>query len=225
MELTKIQKDFEETRLSIRFLGKNPRRRWSEDSSTGFFVDVQTDRKGREEFAMFMGKDSEVRILDRNPNIRHVLLMVQTASNKEKFLLGHDERHLFIAPLGRSRASTVNDAFGELKPAEVLQAQRKSLKVVRQGEWFFVPAPDFNPPKDCPVRRKENIGGPRWGGNPHVADELVRVPIRTGDRLLERVYVQCKVRHGEHSTVEFRHWHRVYRNVEVQDHSAVAFVD
>jgi serine/threonine protein kinase len=57
MELAKIEKDFKETQLPIRFLDKNPRRTGflvEEGPHTGFFVDVRKDRKGREEFAMFI---------------------------------------------------------------------------------------------------------------------------------------------------------------------------
>lgn len=37
------------------------------------------------------------------------------------------------------QVSTIEDAYQSLKPIEVLEAEAKGLKVLRQGEWFFVP--------------------------------------------------------------------------------------
>jgi len=66
-----------------------------------------------------------------------------------------------------------------LKPAEVLAAQtRKNVKTrhrnrwrneafIRQGEWFFIPEPDFNPPQRLIIRDEPLICG---RGKPHQAD-------------------------------------------------------
>lgn len=140
MEITNIKKDFEECLLPVRLLSKNPYRSWerNEDSNAIFFVDVQKDLKNKEVFTMFIGRDCSVAILDKIPNKRHIFLLVKTPRNKVRFLLGHDERHLFVAHMrNESKATTINEAFEELKPSDIVQAINNNLKVVRQGEWFF----------------------------------------------------------------------------------------
>jgi len=234
MELGKIKSDFDECRLPLHFLDRNPRtrrwsrreRRWIVEADGGFYLDVQKNRKGEEEFHVFIGKDSDVTVLDKVPSERHVLILVKTEENKERYILGHDERQLFVAPLGTSRASTLKEAFKQLKPLEVAQAESRKLKVQRQGEWFFVPEPGFTPSRGCQIDRKVDIqGGRRRSGNPHIADELIRMRAKPEDYPIEEIiYVRGKVRHGEHSTVEFDEWHRVYRNLEIESSQSVAYV-
>ena len=111
--------------------------------------------------------------------------------------------------------------------------------MLRQGEWFFIPAPDFVQSKEDLIFKKESIQrriipafrhihlGLSASGNPHVADELIRIPERdeeTGNVIDEIVYVRGKVRHQEHATLEFKVWHRVYLNLEIR-HQFVAYVD
>ncbi len=89
------------------------------------------------------------------PADRHLLLLVREGKDKSKFLCGHDERHWFVAAVPE-RVGLVTNVFAAmeaLKPPEVLEAQRrqgiksrdrqrrKNAAYVRQGEWFFLPAP------------------------------------------------------------------------------------
>ena len=239
MDFSKVKNDFQDCRLPIRFLDENPRALsgFPESQNEGFYIDVQKNKKGQEEFALFASADTVITILDKEPNRRHILIMVQTQRNKEKFLIGHDERNLFIAPLGPSYPSNIEKAFECLKPSKIAEAQRSGVKVVRQGEWFFIPVPNFNPPKEGIVFKKESIERiDSWsrrrftisGINPHIADELIRIPVLDEDSnnlIDEIVYARGKVRHQEHSTVEFDVWHRVYRNLEIKQHWSVGFVD
>ncbi len=54
------------------------------------------------------------------------------------YLVGRDESQGFITKLVRS-ATSIKDAQESLKPIEVIEAQKKKLKVIRQGDLFFVP--------------------------------------------------------------------------------------
>src|SRR5207237_4170345 len=74
-----------------------------------------------------------------------------------KFLCGHDERHWFVAavPEGARGVSGVVAARAALQPQVVRSAigrtqpkhpfRRRNAAYVRQGEWFFVPAPTLDP--------------------------------------------------------------------------------
>src|SRR5437879_1466662 len=59
-------------------------------------IDVGRDRDG--EFFDVRCQDGLMpEILDVQPDTRHLVLMVRDGSAKNKFLLGHDERHWFAA--------------------------------------------------------------------------------------------------------------------------------
>src|SRR5438132_1531801 len=49
---------------------------------------------------------------------------------------------------------------------------RKNEGFIRQGEWFFLPRPDFEPPSASLVLHNEPIRRP--GGTPHVVEQLYR---------------------------------------------------
>ena len=119
-------------------------------------LDVQADRKGEFfEIVRQPGAEAEIAVLDVQPADRHLLLLVREGKDKSKFLCGHDERHWFVAGIPETApVGTVRQAKEALKPAEVLSAQagkrlrararnrRKNAAFIRQGEWFFLPAPD-----------------------------------------------------------------------------------
>jgi hypothetical protein len=128
---------------------------------------------------------------------------------KARYLCGRDERNLFIAPF--AHGTSVRDAHASLRPRVVPAGAQ------RQGEWFFVPLPALEERRlEAELRarpwlilRKESIGP---GGQPHVADELVRLR----DARSASTYVRGRVRHPDHVTRELRTWHRVIRNAEMQ---------
>ena len=143
-------------------------------------LDIGEDRDGEFfEVARRPGVDPEVAVLDVQPADRHLLLLVREAGEKQKFLCGHDERHWFVAAVPESApVGTVRQAKEALKPAEVQVAQgrrglraearnrRKNAAYRRQGEWFFLPVPDFAVDESLVLRneplRRGNGGKPHW---------------------------------------------------------------
>lgn len=225
----------------------------------GFTVDVQRDREG--EFFLLEGRGEEqrVEVVDREPAERHLLLMVEAEGFKQKFLCGHDERHWFVAAVPeRARATSVTEAMEALKPAEVRAAQtRRGLRVkqlrrrrnaafVRQGEWFFVPAPALQVAESMVLRNEPLSRGA--GSKPHVVEFCYRTggdtryvcprrPSGLTQREYERflhempeartwnwrvmrrnpeLYVRGRVRHADHATIVLPGWHRVLMNTENQ---------
>jgi len=61
-------------------------------------LDVRQDRHG-EYFLISRAQASttELVVLDVQPRDRHLLLLSRSAAEKHRFLLGHDERHWFVA--------------------------------------------------------------------------------------------------------------------------------
>ena len=158
--------------------GTGPRRRLG----VAVALDVRSDRRG-EFFEVIRRADAEaeVEVLDVQAADRHLLLLVRDRGEKSKFLCGHDERHWFVAAVPESApVGTVRAAKEALKPAEVRAAQaraglgvragnrRKNAANRRQGEWFFIPAPDLKVDEklilhDEPITRGN-------GGKPHRVD-------------------------------------------------------
>lgn len=58
---------------------------------------------------------------------------------------------------------TIEQAYQALKPAEVLKAERRGLKVQRQGEWFFIPVKDNFGASDLVTRMAQECRD-RWSG-------------------------------------------------------------
>ena len=236
-------------------------------------------KRGRFEIAA--GTNSNIQVIDMDEHGRHLLLSVidKIGRNRStnKFLCGHDERNWFVAgvPLtfsmgGRPRAVTsVYEAKQALKPKELVtkeaiaRPKAKAMhnrhrrlegfgKLHRQGEFFFIPAPGFSPlVKGIDVTiRKERLAR---GGNPHIADQLVRMGGRQvytlfgtiyekkdferfqklhpdkakfarSEMVEPKVYVRGKITHPEHATVDLgTQWHQVMISNETRKN--VLFVD
>jgi hypothetical protein len=260
MDTILIKAKFEKlgARAHIRPLVRN---RW-QTASRRVVIDVQHDRHG--EFFDIQADDAvDVEVLDIQPRDRHLLLMVRRAAEhphqpdiKDKFLCGHDERHWFVAGVPENApVSSVVSAKEALKPDAVRTRERgkkgKRLKrlrrktdvFIRQGEWFFIPAPE--------VRVKEKLILPhepirRGRGKPHMCEELYReggttvyvcgqhpngLTVGEYRRLLQEnpraakwnwqtmsrdpvVYVRGRITHADHATVRLTGWHRVEMNTE-----------
>jgi hypothetical protein len=229
-------------------------------------LDVRQDQHG-EYFLISRAQASttELVVLDVQPRDRHLLLLSRSAAEKHRFLLGHDERHWFVAGIPESTpVSRVRDAKQALKP-DLVQTSERGVRTkyrdrrsnaarIRQGEWFFVPAPQVRV-ELLLVLRNEPIA--RGGGKPHVCEELYRFGGETvyvspgapnsltdeqyralseGERNRwnwrvmrrnPRVYVRGRVRHSDHKTVTLDGWHEVLSNTENLSHAMrnVAFLD
>lgn len=150
-----------------------------------FDLDVRRDRDG-EYFLVRKRDDVSVEVLEVQPGDRHLVLLARVPDGsgretKSRFLLGHDERHWFVAAIPEQNpVSTVAGAKQALKPEVVIQREiglrarvrnRRVTKArIRQGEWFFVPAEVTADPKR--IFRNEPLR--RGGGKPHVCQELYR---------------------------------------------------
>jgi hypothetical protein len=231
---------------------------------TTFQIDIQKDNHG-EFFELRLGRDELlVQALDVQPADRHLLLLVREDQTKHKFLCGHDERAWFVAAVPGQSASTVRTAKLALKPRDVhfeevrrgvpdrKRFKRRNAASVRQGEWFFVPAPDAIIDPKWVLRDEPLVRG---GGKPHRAElchrqggETVYVSPRRARPLTDRqfeklspreragftvmrrnpaVFVRGHVRHADHKTIYLPGWHRVLLNTEQEAPSMrnVAFLD
>jgi hypothetical protein len=151
-----------------------------------------------------------------------IMVRRTTPGNKRHFLVGRDERQLFMCRLPRG-CTTVREAHDELRAPEVKDSRSAIDRTLRQGEWFFlVPGDEELAQLESALRsyrstarRKVSIGSviPR-AGKPHVADELVVHLTEAGE---SRVYVRGAVRHADHKTIWLEHWRQVVRNREVTE--------
>jgi hypothetical protein len=233
---------------------------------SAFKIDIRDDRNG-EYFWLSVGTGAwnllEFLPLNVRPDLRHLVLMASgpdanTKTYKSKFLCGHDERHWFAAVLPEDRGpiTSVTQAFEALKPAQVQDSQarqhvrphawnrRHNAGFIRQGEWFFVPAPAFEPGDSRFLCHNEPLQAGRHKA--HMAEWLYRaggvsvyVCTRHPDGLTEKAYrqvleqnreakswnwrvmqrdaqpyVRGRVRHPDHNTIVLPFWHRVYVSAE-----------
>lgn len=258
-----VVKKFKSMGARVRVRPAAELRRWRRPER--FSIDVVSDRKG-EVFEFVLGDEPvEFRVVDVRPGDRHLVLRADLEpGDVQKFLCGHDERHWFVAGVDAG-APNVDRAKESLKPAAVREAQdrcrvkskdrhrRKNAGFVRQGEWFFVPAPELEP-DDWLVLKNEPIR--RGRGKPHMVEFLYREGGTTVHvcrqypnglteeeyrklliehpekkelywRTMSRdpqAYAKGRVRHPDHKTVVLPSWHRIYTNGEIST-GTVAFLD
>tara|TARA_B100000614_G_scaffold262909_1_gene300533 strand:+ start:96402 stop:97202 length:801 start_codon:yes stop_codon:yes gene_type:complete len=148
------------------------RRRISVDVNNGVF-DIRAD------------KNVEVQVVDFDAKLRHLLLHVNDDGEKHKFLCGHDERDWFVAAVPGNGINGIDKAMEALKPQAAREAQsragvrrknrhrRNNDGFRRQGEWFFIPQPGFEPSKDAIVLKDEPISRGR-GSKPHNCEMMIR---------------------------------------------------
>jgi hypothetical protein len=178
--------------------------------------------------------------------------MVRDGSLKNKFLLGHDERHWFAAAVPGGNVRDVRTAIASLRPEEI-----EGRRAIRQGEWFFVPEPGVSE-KGAVIHRNEPLSRGA-GSKPHICTEMMRrggvtvmvcrqyptgISIAEYDRLIAtdqratsyawrrmtrdaEVYARGEVRHRDHKTIDLVGWHRVYMNRErfARHAPQIAFLD
>ena len=145
-------------------------------------LDVKTDRAG-EYFEIRLAPGTELVPLEVKAADRHLLLLTRDGEEKARFLCGHDERSWFVAAIPESEpVSTVAGAMDALKPELVrdrqrsvptkLRQKRRNPASIRQGEWFFVPAPYLSVDSLLVLRHEPFTRSD--GGTPHVAEEAFR---------------------------------------------------
>ena len=116
---------------------------------------------------------------------KHFIIKRKTSSEKRHFLMGVDERQLFVAQL-KTGVTNIEEARKQLGNTVLFHEGPRRMTPGRQGEWFFVEATKEQEAalnlllekKRIFILEKENIGrhAGRPRGNPHVADELVVLP-------------------------------------------------
>jgi hypothetical protein len=231
-------------------------------------IDIGSDRRGEFFEVRFPGRGNAVdlEVVDVARAERHLLLLARDGDEKSKFLCGHDERHWFVAAVPESvrGVSGVQAAKAALRPELVREAiermhpkdafRRRNAAYVRQGEWFFVPAPEVDPPLtlvlfDEPLSRgrgKAHVMQFAYRRGGQVVWVSRRYPAGISDaqyRGLTRderqrgnwsqmvrdpeVFAKGAIRHPDHATVILRGWHRVAMNTEQAARAMrhVAFLD
>lgn len=184
------------------------------------------DDKGVPEWVKQAAIERKAEIINWNES--SVTLREYTSEAVRYFLMGVDERQLFIAqtrdPVGSVKAA--RESLGKT----VQFAEGKS-RITRQGEWFFIEiSAELN--AELTSKASKNaivvhtnvpIGASfdNRGGNPHVASQLIRVP---GEKLEhgfavrgQQVYIRGSVRHKDHKTVSFKNWRLVVANNEAHE--------
>jgi hypothetical protein len=231
-------------------------------------IDVGSDARGEFFDVRFAdtGHRVELEVVDINHADRHLLLLVRNGEEKSKFLCGHDERHWFVAAVPEDargvtgvaaakaalQPELVRTAVGRARPKDPFR--RRNAAYVRQGEWFFVPTHELDPPPAF-VLRHEPLS--RGRGRAHMIElayrrggQVVwvnrRHPSGISDaryRLLTQkdrrsggwtrfvrdpeLFAKGAIRHPDHATVVLHSWHRVAMNTEqgARAMQHVAFLD
>ena len=246
-------------RMGARFRLVRPDQLPSRRRRDDYALDIASDEDGQIfELQLSAERETEldVSVLQCEHRERHLLLLVKSREAKDRFLCGHDEREWFVAAVPGG-ASSVAQAKIALQPADVRAAadsaglnarqrtRRHNRAFVRQGEWFFVPAPGLRVGESL-ILRNEPIN--RGGGKPHMVAELYRsggeavyVCWRYPNGLTESeykrtiaenreakrwswqqrvrnagVFARGTVRHRDHATITLHEWHRVWMNTETE---------
>lgn len=175
-------------RVDVTFTGATRVRGFTRIQNPPASLDVLNDNKG-EFFQIRIREDIseqlDISVLEVQPRDKHLVLLarqIDAEGNviaKDHFLCGQDERHFFVASVGK--VSTVAAAKESLKPREIRTQEvglttekrnrRKTRVFRRQGEWFFIPE-DINPDPAF-VRRDEPLAR-NTSSKAHIAEYAYR---------------------------------------------------
>lgn len=157
---------------------------------------------------------------------------IKVGGAKMHYLLGLDERQLFIANL-RKGCSSVTQAHKELGASVSFADGKARGQIKRQGEWFFVNLTDKEMKdlkkalKEAPYilqknRPIENQGNPHMVSESAVVDDVLinrlglsslrssnGFPLRSG-----LFFARGKVTHKDHAPLKIGAWRMVVRNQE-----------
>jgi hypothetical protein len=149
-------------------------------------INIREDARGEFfDIRVAPGEEISYEVIDLRADARHLLLMARREGAKEKFLCGHDERHWFVCAVPGASVASVRGALEALQPAEIRarferrirrvknRLRRRNEVFVRQGEWFFVPAPEGLEVAPGMIFRNEPISRGA-GSKPHTCEELHR---------------------------------------------------
>jgi hypothetical protein len=222
MDNQTLEKHFADCTLPVKFFQENPRllRRWERPTSEPFYADIVTQRLRVQYFRIFADAETTLQLVHKQPETHHLLLQVRMPAQQpnrsetvQHWLMGHDERQLFM--VNSNGKSSVRAALESLKPGEVRAAEQRGLKVIRQGDWFFIPLREsFTPTWDMLRLHNRAIGnGRHFSLHQHIAEDQV---ILNGDTdrwgMVNGIYVCGRIRHDEHATVLLPHWHKAVHN-------------
>ena len=273
MKTVTVKDKFAAMGAEVRF-GDMPTSHWSGrvsrarvvDTRPPFTLDIKTENGGQF-FEILIRPDRPAdlsfEVLDIAPDDRHLLLAARWFDEGkqilDRFLCGHDERFWFAAAVPGNPTS-VPAAKEALKPDIVRASQaqnrvkpknrhrRKNAGFLRQGEWFFVPAPDLQVP-ELLILRKEPLR--RGRGKPHMAEFVYRhggtsvyvchqyprgLTVAEYRDLIQRdpdkknlawsqmardpeAYAKGRIVHPDHKTIVLPFWHRVVPNRESESRS------
>lgn len=150
---------------------------------------------------------------------RRVKFTVRTPSAERCFLLGYDAdgKHVFISMLPET-ANSVKHSHTILKPDEVPKGS------IRQGEFFFVPAPDYDP-GNIEVEKRVGIWSvlgnrktPKRRGiwsdyAHHISDHVAAELVVDWPNSLQ--HVRGVVSNRRHKPRNLSGWHKVVINNEI----------
>jgi hypothetical protein len=253
--------------LDRHFVSIGARARIAGGSGARSAFDVRSDHVG-EFFDLRLSERASLTVLNRDRQDRHLLLLlVNEEGEKSRFLCGHDERHWFVAaiPEEATWATDCRRAKEALQPPEARAAaralrpkermRRRNRAFFRQGEWFFVPAPDLHVDPRYVLRNEPLRRGP--GSKPHTMQFAFRrggavvyvsrahpngiskqafEAMPEGERRKHAwrqmiaegdVFASGRIRHSDHATVVLDNWHQVLMNTERRARAMrhVAFLD
>ena len=220
-------------------------------------INIRGKNNKREYFRIYYGHPkNDIRVIDTDSKNQQVILLVNEPEREysvrtwdlkkrdwiytnrrspnflRKYLMGMDESHLFIAELPNNLGAInkIKDAHKVLKPNDVLEKEKDTNRMKRQGEWFFIPATkeeieliEYN---SNLIEKKMPLGNKNWrSGNSHIAYLLINIR--------EKQFATGKISHIEHKTLKLNGWFRVARNNEArtsaisrsQIYNGVKFVD
>ncbi len=220
-------------RVDIAFVDATQRRGFSTFRNPPASLNILNDKK-ENFFQINIRKDVsetlDVSVLEVLPKDKHLVLLARQIDvdgnviSKDHFLCGQDERHFFVASVGK--VSTVAAAKESLKPNEILSQEtglkkekrnrRKTSVFKRQGEWFFLPV-DLQP-EPVFIRRDEPLVR-NTGSKAHIAEfayrsggENVKVCREYPNGLTQDEY---KTLIKDNPNAKYLHWRYMKRNASV----------
>ena len=212
-------------------------------------VRLSINERPTEHFMVDVGDEkNRVEVLSIDKNFRQLILLVKepkreytipradnegkiiqikehTDPTERRYLMGLDEKHLFISGLPKEDVNTVAEAHQALKHRAVIEAEKQGREIKRQGEYFFVLLTAreqeelmVKMEKDKRILcKRDKLSRNRQ--RPHFVRRLIRM------RRKRKIYAQGTVTHEQHEPLILPTWHRVYRNRETESPGISGFVD